>query len=203
MGQTLIKLGQINIDAYVAAGTYSDGSSNFHWWIPSKYTGLSPQGGEAQLFGWATNTQYMSGLKSGLVAQAEKLGDDFASRIQSQHKRLIIDHPTIYFGSLKNIQSGMRYGRGGLSAADKGFRSLYGLNYGVFVNVDVSGLAKTDENNVTAYIDPTSITGFLRGPYITGTLVTYSIYNTSADTIKIFLSDGTVKSGILANGQLY
>lgn len=203
MGQTLIKLGQINIDAYIAAGTYGDGSSNFHWWSPSKYTGLSPQGGEAQLFGWATNTQYMSGLKSGLVAQAQKLGSDFANRMQSQHKAFVIKDPTIYFGSLKNIQSGVRYGRGQLPAEDKNFKALYGLNYGRFVNIDLSGVAKTDENNVTAYIVPNSITGFLSGPYVTGSFVNYSLFNTSSDTIKVYLSDGTVKSGILGNGTLY
>ena len=201
MGQTLIKLGQINIDSYVIAGTYGDGSSNYYFWQPSKYTGLSPEGGENQLFGWATNTQYMSGLKSGLVAQAEKLGSEFSNRIH--HKPFVIRNATMYFGSFKNVQSGVRYGRGLLPSEDKNFKSLHGLNHSSWVYIDVSGLAKTNENNVTAYIDPKSITGFLRGPHITGTYVDYSLFNTNRDEIKIYLSDGTVKSGILANGELY
>lgn len=199
MGESYVRLGQIKLYVNVPPATKTDGSSQWYWWFPSKHTGLSPQGGDAQLWGWSSNTQYISGLRSGLAAQAEKLGRDYANTLQERQKTYITNAPMPFLASVKNYVSGVRWSFNLLEEQYRTFNAQYGHYYDCYIFINVSGVARTNEANIEAWIDPESLTGVLDGPYVTGWRSSYNTFNPNSDSVKVFLSDGQEISGFVDN----
>ena len=199
MGKSYIQLGQADVYVSIPAGNDSQGTVGWFWWYPNSHTKLQPASGDNALWGWSTNTQYISGLRSGLAVQAKELGKDYTNKMQRFLDGIVLDAPMPFLAGLKNRISGERWDIGTLGSQYASFPAQWGSQYGTWVLVDVSGLAITNETDVTAYIDPSTLFVNYSGPVVTGWRANYDFFSPIVDSVKVYLNNGDVISGVLPN----